>query len=166
MTTLQTLTVLAIAPMCLAGIQYALPIINRSPWSVNVDMTDAYESNCMKSGATLKWVESYMDSWKSISLRRDFGREYADYDVYLQYFKANYELPDLGQGDTLQNGQATIDPYVANSVSAPFLVIEGETDGGLFSGCIGSHSYQAFGVTINGTTTKYTLKIRQKTTGL
>lgn len=158
-TTRHIAILLAISPTCFAGIQFAIPIINQSPYTVEVDLTDTSSSNCVKAHPDSNWVRSYMDTYTSTSLRTDYGVDYADLDPYLQYFKSQYNVSDLSQGDMIQIGQTgMINPSIPDSSSAPFLVVSGEIDGGLFDGCIGSHSRQKIQLNVNGVVTNFMLE--------
>ncbi|CAI0648442.1 unnamed protein product [Colletotrichum noveboracense] len=118
-------------------------------------------SNCLQdpSDYSTDDLTSYYDAYRTTSLTDSFSSDFNTYQDYLDYYKKVTQIGDIGSALANMDGQHTLDAYNPDeSLSPSFLTFQTEIDGGLFDGCIGSHSSKTFSLDVDGTGYQITLE--------
>ncbi|KAF4917820.1 hypothetical protein CGCVW01_v009484 [Colletotrichum viniferum] len=98
------------------------------PVTIDMDL----RSNCLQdpSDYSTDDLTSYYATYRTTSLTDSLGSDFNTYQDYLDYCKKVTQIGDIGPS---------------------FLTFQTEIDGGLFDGCIGSHSSKTFSLDVDGT---------------
>ncbi|KAI8271941.1 hypothetical protein K4K56_002845 [Colletotrichum sp. SAR 10_98] len=127
------------------------------PVTVDMDLG----SNCLQdpSDYSTDDLTSYYAAYRTTSLTDSFGSDFSTYQDYLDYYKKVMQIGDIGSALANMDGQHTLDAYNPDeSLSPSFVTFQTEIDGGLFDGCIGSHSSKTFSLDVDGTSYQITLE--------